>query len=522
MGKVVIDPCFLQHIRTVWADTDGRAERTALIEHAALTQGVSVKTMYRKLNLNSVREKPRKKRSVSDDVAAQRAIVDQYAQEVFRFAMQNSYDHSVCSYRLAFNYLQRMEKRIPPTITEQQIYKSISRQCLENEWQPVAKRFERQHPLSMVQLDFSKSRHIKHIGGGRLMLKNPTATKIAPDRRSLWVGCAIDDCSRVAYMEYFITEGESAFVAQEFLIRSFTRKPTDPEIPNDFLLQGMPREIYVDRGSGWMSGETQIGLAKLGIKCIIGANEKDQLGRKLNRSNKKARGKVERMIKTFKENFEMELSLKYAHRTEFTLGDLNNELREWIETFNQMAHPQRRDEGKWNIFREVLETASYPKEDAASLFSKRILKKVVKRKINVDKGYWCIAPKFLNDGDLAEIVFVDGKHHVVHADELVPLAYEDTPYADPKKIQGFIPAEHKRESDDMICDNVNRRFSEAIESLTDGEMNIRSIPTEIWETIESWFEKPRTVGAVKAKALEVSKLLARSTGGPMPSNVIQL
>jgi hypothetical protein len=508
-----IDPLLLTSVRQDYLACETSRERRSLIESTAGDLNVSVATLYRRLDLCQV--KPRKKRAVASQIEVKREALDSYGRAVFEFAMQNSFDHAACTYRIAFEFLQAKE-RIPQWVTEQMIYKAIARKDLENEWSPVARRFEREHAMSMYQCDFSVSRHLKHIGNGRLMVRNPSATKMTLDRRRLWVGIAIDDASRVIYMEYFLAKGESAIEAQSFLLRAFARKPRIQHHPNDFLLQGIPESIYVDRGSGWMDGATQIGLARMGVKMIIGANEKDAMGRPLPRSNKKARGKVEKSVQTLKRRFEMMYSLKHSHGSETDLATLNFELHAWLEEWNQCAHPTRTAEdgsslGKWNLYSGALKSASFPDENALGLFSRTKTCKVRQRLVNVATNVFCIAPLWASDGDTIEVFSTHGFYFTMHegADgrmerhELVlQSAMNSTPIGETMRMQ------IERDDDLLTGSQVNARFSDELMKLSDGRFGIASIPSGLWEQIESFFDTPQTVGTIKAKALEVDEILA--------------
>ncbi|HEY3874793.1 MAG TPA: hypothetical protein VGM92_04920 [Candidatus Kapabacteria bacterium] len=503
-----IDPLLLSSVREDYLACDSSSERRLLIEQTALNMNVSVATLYRKLELSQV--KPRKRRAVSSATQVKREALDSYGRTVFEFALQSSFDHSVCTYRIAFEFLQESE-RIPRWVTEQMIYKAIARQDLENEWSPVARRFEREHAMSMYQCDFSVSRHLKHVGNGRLMVRNPNATKMTLDRRRLWVGVAIDDASRVMYMEYFLAKGESAVEAQHFLLRAFARKPRIAHHPNDFLLQGIPQSIYVDRGSGWMDGATQIGLARMGVKMIIGANEKDAMGRVLPRSNKKARGKVEKSVQTLKRRFEMMYSLKHPHGSETDLATLNFELHAWLEEWNQMAHPTRKADdgsslGKWNLYYGALKSAMYPDENALGLFSRTKTCKVRQRLVNVAPNVYCVAPLWANDGDEVEIFAAHGFYFTMHEGARHELILQSSMNAQP--IGETMRMQIERDEDLLTGSQVNTRFSEEMMKLSDGRFAIGSIPIEMWEQIESFFDTPQTVGAIKDKAREIDEMLA--------------
>lgn len=503
-----IDPLLLSSVRADYVACETSHERRQLVEATAANLSVSAATLYRKLELSQV--KPRKKRAVASAIEVKREALDSFGRTVFEFAMQNSFDHASCTYRIAFEFLQAQE-RIPRWVTEQMIYKAIARQRLENEWSPVARRFEREHPLSMYQCDFSVSRHIKHVGNGRLMVRNPNATKMTLDRRRLWVGVAIDDATRVMHMEYFLAKGESAVEAQQFLLKAFARKPRLAHHPNDFLLQGIPQSIYVDRGSGWMDGSTQIGLARMGVQMIIGANEKDAMGRVLPRSNKKARGKVEKSVQTLKRRFEMMYSLNHPHGFETDLATLNFELHQWLEEWNQMAHPTRKADdgsalGKWNLYYGALQSAMYPDENALGLFSRTKKCKVRQRLVNTAPNVYCVAPMWANDGDEIEIFAVHGFYFTMHDgarhELILQSAMNSTPIGETMRMQ------IERDDDLLSGSQVNARFSDELMKLSDGRFGIASMPTDVWEQIESFFDTPQTIGAIKAKALEIDEMLA--------------
>lgn len=511
MNNLTAEYC--EHVFTCWSACRTRAERTQVIMQAVEHTGLSKGTIYR----NCIEGRSnRKKRTLSKADQERISECRVVAESVFRFAQLNSHDHSTCSIFRAFTHLQKCGQ-IPAHFTYDRINRAINDLNLHNEARPIRCRHAKENALDMAQCDFTVSRHGLYIQGQELRVCEAKTTKTnSKDRKKLHCGAMVDDATGVVYAEYFISEGEDMASVHNFLLKGFSRKPEDAEYPNDMLYQGIPKTIYVDNGSSWMTLITERGLAKMGIKRIAGGFEKDSKGRTLKKRNKTGRGKVERFFRTLKDVFEMEnLQLDLGIGYKLNLSDLNRLLWNWLEVYNQQHHRDTKNESKWNFFRPSLEKAVYPPDDALAYFTRQITRRVANGEINVGKGVICVAPQDVDDGSEVEVIWCHGKHYIFN-----PITFERTPlmYVLGTKIQ-TPKIELAQEADTTILSghHINLRLDIELKKLTHDQLSIHSAEIEaIWEVLKPWRSEGRSIAEIKTKADELVRLLQNS----LPSNVI--
>lgn len=507
--KRKISPEILQEIRRdYYALYDRRpSDASAYLRQVAITHGINKQTLHRHLQL-----RVRKERAPSMIVTERLAEHDVYGRLVWKFINEHTFDDATPSITMAYNIL-RERKQIPEEITRSHVYASIKRQNLKALSQPLWRRFERRAPMDLWQIDFSKSRYFKHAGDGEIQICPPNYTKRQQDGQSLWFGVAIDDASRVSYVHYFVSPGEDSLSVQAFLLKAFEAKPDSK------LLQGLPEAVYVDRGSGWATRTTENGLTKLGIKQIIGADEKDSQGNQIRRSNKKARGKVERMVRSIKESMEQEFYLKYQAGQRLTLNQFNMLVEIWLSKWNEGKHPVKAPETKWDMFAPALLGLKFPPEEALAYFTQSIIRKVIRRMLSVGNGVYCIAPMFLDDGESVEIIRDNAGHYVFKDGKRYRLQYQ----------QGTTPeqlAKLKVRKDGVIARNIQSELK--VDTYSDYYLRERfmqefgkglnTIPEDIWNEFSEFFESEKTVEEIKTMA----SWLRERLNPTLPSNVIRL
>ncbi len=491
---------------------DGRKERTAYLEGWAKRLCISMSTLHAWLKLNK-----RAKRTQSAKYIKKWAYIRSCAIDVFNDTIAWSDDLTEASIDLCFEYRQR-HGLIKSWVKLTDVYKAIREMNLKNEHAPIARIFEMAMPGKQVQIDFSFARIVKHRGNGDLITRTGGASKPSDkddDRRVMYC-VGIDDKSRVISAVAVLAKGEDTTTVHQCMLEVFARKPErsagQHDKAFDFLLQGMPEAIYVDNSSVWKKRETAEGLAKLGIKLILGDKQKDSYGRRTNKANKGGRGKVERTFGSVKRNFEKWLQREVGNGYHMTLDHLNALLKQWAEQWNYRKHP-RSGEIKWDVFRPFLETAQYPPEDALALFSRRIMKKVRSRLIRVGPNLDAIAPMFINDGEEVEIVQMNGIHYVFHNGERHPLQYQ-------VGSQGIRPTivtkPVETEQDVFSSIYLNIKFSQEMKAQSGDRLSIQSLSEGQLEELDPFFNSPQTLGAIRAKVRELL-----SQGMQMPgSNVI--
>lgn len=370
--------------------------------------------------------------------------------------------------------------------------------------------------MSMWQVDFSKSRYFKHVGDDNVQVRKPNFTKRQIDGQAVWLGVAIDDASRVMYVSYFVTSGEHSLTVQSFLVSAFQEKQ------NQKLLQGLPTSIYVDRGSAWLTKMTDNGLEKLGVAKIVGSDEKDVRGNTIRRSNKKARGKVERQIRTLKEKMEQALFLKLEAGRQISLVSLNLIVEAWVQQWNQRKHPTREGEYKWEIFAPALTELTYPPEDALAFFHKVTLKTVVRGKINVGDGLICDAPEHLDDGHKVEIIQDNSGHYLFAGGKRTKLTYQSgTTTAKLKKAKIRVKEMESRNlksetREDTFEDyELRSRFCEELGRY------LSNLPDRICSQLEPFFSSKRTLAEIRDKVKWTREEMQRvAFSDSLPPNVI--
>lgn len=482
-------------------------DASAYLRQVAARRGIHIQTLHRHLKLGV-----RKPRTADPTVVERHEDHDTFGRLVWKFINDNTFDDIHPSITMAYNTLRR-QQRIPEDISRAHIYAAIKRQNLQALSQPLWRRFERRSPMDLWQIDFSKSRFFKHIGNGEIQICEPNFTKRQTDGQSLWFGVAIDDATRVSFAHYFVSKGEDSLAVHSFLLKAFESKE------DDCVLQGLPQAIYVDRGSGWSTKTTENGLAKLGIKQIIGADEKDYHGKTIRRSNKKARGKVERMIRSMKENMEQEFFFTFDVGQRFSMMQFNLIVNRWIREWNHRKHPVRTAETKWELFAPALVDMKFAPEEAMAYFNQSTMRKIIGGMINVGSGVRCEAPRYLQLTEQVEVFNDNAGHYVFHNGGRHKLEYQmgTTPEqleklkVRPSKLKaGNIRSE--LEIDVLEGHELRKRFMDEL------GMPLNAIPEDIWKEFSAFFDTNRTVSEVKLMIAWVREQLQPT----LPKNVIRL
>lgn len=144
-------------------------------------------------------------------------------------------------------------------------------------------------------------------------------------KKKLMLYSIVDDRSGYSYIEYHLTDGEDVLAALRFLYNAMSEK-NDP----DFPLQGIPSAIYTDNGPVSKSALFQRVVFQLGI------NLKSHMpkGKGGNKTESRAKGKVERPFKTVKEAHE---TLYHFHTPE-TVEEANQWLFHYLKRYNSQSH----------------------------------------------------------------------------------------------------------------------------------------------------------------------------------------
>lgn len=492
--------------RAAWeaAALIGRAAQKKVIDDAAASIGLSYSAFTRHLALNA------RRRSYGEAEEVRIEEVNGYARKVYDFVAQCEHDGHQMTTITAYSALVS-SGQIPTEISKKQVYAAIERLKLKNESLSVAAKFRGQKKgLGMIQVDYSKSRNFMFNVHGRISY-HPGISK---NEKRLWIGAAIDDYSRAVFFKYYIADGENTAFVRDVLIDVFEQKDivdiNTGECRRAKVLCGIPSNAYMDRGPGNASAEIKNGLAALGVNLILGANEKDSLGRETNRSNKKARGKIERAIQTFKVGFENEMvALEQLGKLppSLTLDWLNEQVRDFCERYNSEKHPVL-DATRWQLFEASLDGVIYPPEDARMFFGKTFVVTVYQRLIHVSKEYAFKAPAFVSDGEEVHVIKSGFDYYLWHNGKRVKLiAQGATEEPKEKPASEYVEGLYLREA---MRDEIDR--------MSGGECALKSLPESLDDDIKEFFEKPRSREDIRMKAQYFVDEVMRKKG---KNNIIQ-
>lgn len=509
--KSSFDPLFLERIRVEYKrlkrEVSPRAA-SAYLKDLCASENIKKATLHRHLQLNE-----RGPRENPITVQMRQQQMNDYAKQVFEFHQLHSIDAYAMSYQVAFDVLQA-KGELPDWLHMKQIYPAIQRLGLKQDAMPTYERFELPEPMNMWQMDFSKSRYFKLIGNDEAMICEPRFTKRQDDGNSLWLGIAIDDASRVMYVLYFVAPGENAPVVRDFALSAFEQK----ERP---FLQGIPKCLYVDRGSGWISGDTREGLIKLGITQIVGTDQRDSLGRKMKKSNSQARGKVERSVETIKTKMEAFFFGLKGAGTKLSLSELNEEVSAWIEDWNiNSAHPRIKSKSKWQIFEPKVAELRFPPDDARGYFTRKITKKVRNRRINLANNLYAWVPKglVLNEGQEVEIIRDAEGWWLFHQGRRIKLTLTEDSIEEVKtntiEVQSDAPQADKTWDEYDLREIFNAKLMEQC------KVPLKRLPDDLVDDLQVWFEKRRTMAEIEDQ-IGIIRLTLEGRS-KKPSNIIQL
>lgn len=504
MSKISIDPVLIEQTRQKYRLARTRKQRKEVVlEGMHKCCFTSYGGFIRHLRLGELCLSNRPTRKLSEKENARIAEMNVLAQLVWDQAQKYSYGENKVRISASYRVLRRTG-RIPSGVSDKHIYAAIDRLELKNQSATVAKRFEREHPLSMIQMDFSRSRFIEYIGNSttgewKLRIRNPEYTRKEVLR--LWFGMAVDDATRVAFVKYYVTKGEDTDVTQDLIEDTFSEKEAFNRMTGECsgerrkLLQGIPKSIYVDRGPGFKTS-TKLGLEKMGVEMIVGTDEKDSMGRSTNNSNKKARGKVEKKNGDFKTMFETELSMELGEGYELTLDELNERASLWLEEFNCKHHPTRKREIKWEIFSPALGEAKFPDENMRLLFARTITRRVINRLLKVAENIWCKAPDWANDGEDVEIIIASRNYYTMYKGKRLHLEIFSSLDTDIR------PTKREEITSDMLEGrSMKIRLDEEIKNASHAEITLASLPDDFEDDIRQFCEAPRSIKEIREKAV---------------------
>lgn len=486
-------PQYLADTRRAWEEAarSGRDEQKRVLCDRASKIGYTYSGFVRLLDLG------KRKRALTDKEILRMQEVEVYARKVFDLKMKSTYDGKNATYRRAYKSLLKFGQ-IPADVTEKMVYAAINRLNLANDSVAPHGKVKRKDALDCFEIDFTKSVYFHFNKKGEIFLLPNYQTKKAEQR--LWISASVDVCTGVCYMEYAMATGENIDYVTEATLRAFERKDevdlsTGEVCGFSTLLMGMPKQVYVDRGAGWRSHEIKRMLGKLNIKLILGANVRSKSGALTTISNKRGRGMVEKLIGDFKKDFETGLWHEHLNGSlppDMTLGYLNDLLKEWCTARNKAPHPHFKTSTRWELFKDILDRAEYPPEDACHYGTAQDTATVIQRMIKPRDGNWYIAPSWANDGDRLEYVLKRKKCFVYHKNELLELM--------PQSVIREEAEEEFIESDLYEGIELRARFNDELKFFSAGEVVISSLVGDLEDDRREFLSKPRTPDEIRERA----------------------
>ena len=179
--------------------------------------------------------------------------------------------------------------------------------------EPIVVHFQAEQSNELWQMDFTPS-ELKKLP----QLDNSTSSK-------LMLASIVDDRSGVLYQEYFLSDGESALMALQFLFNAMAAKKQ-----KNFPFQGIPKALYLDNGPVAKSLLFQRIAEQLGIQILTHLPK----GSDGQRTTARSKGKIERPFRTVQEAFE---TLYHFHKPQ-TLEEANEWLWSYLDRYNAMPH----------------------------------------------------------------------------------------------------------------------------------------------------------------------------------------
>jgi transposase len=180
--------------------------------------------------------------------------------------------------------------------------------------EPIVVHFQAEHSNELWQMDFTPSELKK--------LSRPDSSSVA---KGLLLASVVDDRSGVLYQEYFLSDGENALMALQFLFNTMAAKKQ-----KNFPFQGIPKALYIDNGPVSKSLLFRRVVEQLGIQILVHLPQ----GGDGRRTTARSKGKVERPFRTVQDGFE---TLYHFHKPQ-SLGEANEWLWNYLGHYNAMPH----------------------------------------------------------------------------------------------------------------------------------------------------------------------------------------
>lgn len=341
-----MNPVHAQEIMAAYAQAQqAGANRTALYAATAERLGMSLATLYRKLEALTVKDKPRKQRSDAGNTSIplrELQLISALLVESIRNNNKQLSSIKLAVARLRANKLIRAEVLNKQTgELKPMSVSAISRALYQHNLHPSqllapapAVSLRSKHPNHVWQIDASICTQFYLDDDGARTI-NPAeyydgkpANLKKIERKRLWRYAITDHASGTIYVQYVLGAESAENLCHVLICAMQKRGESDP-------FHGVPFMIMTDPGAAMTSAMFRNLCQALGIELII-----NEVG------NARAKGQVEQAHNIVECDFESGLKLERAE----SLEHINARAGEWMRAFNATAIHNRTRRTRYGVW----------------------------------------------------------------------------------------------------------------------------------------------------------------------------
>ncbi|MBG6289687.1 transposase family protein [Pseudomonas nitroreducens] len=326
----------------------GAGGRTAIYKAAAARLGMSMATLYRKLESLTMKDKPRKRRSDAGSTAIplrELQLISALLVESIRANNKQLSSIKLAVARLRSNGLIRAESVHKPTGELRPMSESaISRALYQNNLHPSqllapapAISLASKHPNHVWQIDASISTQFYLDDDGTKTMSHAEYYDGKPEnlkkieRKRLWRYVITDHTSGTIYVQYVLGSESAENICHVLICAMQKRGEQDP-------FHGAPFMVVTDPGAAMKSAMFRNLCQALGIELII-----NEVG------NARAKGQVEQAHNIVENEFESGLKLEKAE----SLEHINARVGEWMRAFNATEIHTRHRRTRYGVWMQI-------------------------------------------------------------------------------------------------------------------------------------------------------------------------
>ncbi|NMZ73425.1 transposase family protein [Pseudomonas nitroreducens] len=323
----------------------GAGGRTAIYKAAAERLGMSLATLYRKLESLTMKDKPRKRRSDAGSSAIplrELQLISALLVESIRANNKQLSSIKLAVARLRSNGLIRAESVVNSTGEMKPMSESaISRALYQNNLHPSqllapapAISLASKHPNHVWQIDASISTQFYLDDDGARTMSHAEYYDGKPEnlkkieRKRLWRYVITDHTSGTIYVQYVLGAESAENICHVLICAMQKRGEQDP-------FHGVPFMLMTDPGAAMKSAMFRNLCQALGIELII-----NEVG------NARAKGQVEQAHNIVEKEFESGLKLEKAE----SLEHINTRVGEWMRAYNATEIHSRHRRTRYGVW----------------------------------------------------------------------------------------------------------------------------------------------------------------------------